>query len=143
MAAKVTGGDAIRRRMRVIRRNVRAAVAQAMDDAADDLLVRAVKLAPQLEDDLIESGDVLQTNRRDTFKRVVLFSRPYAAYQHEGINRSTGAPLKPGPRTRQKPSTADGTPGPKYLERPYMRHRRRYVTDVGDAVKDAIRRSVR
>jgi hypothetical protein len=135
----VQGADVIRRRMRQIQRNVRDATSQEMDTIAEDLLLRSQLLCKEDEGDLIASGAIAFRNRKDTYVRVVYYDTPYAVRQHECTEMGLG------PKTKAKPSSplGDGKPGRKWLSRPFVRHRKRYIAEVGDAISDAIRGSLR
>jgi hypothetical protein len=133
------GARTIKRRVKVIQRNIRDAVSKAMDDIADDLLLRSNLLCKEDEGDLIESSGIAHRNSKETFLRVVYYDTPYAERQHECTEMGNG------PKTRAKPASplGDGKPGRKWLERPFKRHQKRYTREVGDAIKKALRQSVR
>ena len=131
----VRGGDVIRRRLRLIRRNVKAEVARELDDVADDLLTRARGLAPQLEGDLIGSGIIKKRRAREAVSRTIFFDSPYAVVRHEDFYNL-------GPVSSVKASP-DGPIGRKYLSRPFEANHPRYVKEIGRAVDRAIRQSLR
>lgn len=131
----VKGADVIRRRLRLIRRNVKAEVAAQLDDSADDLLTRARGLAPQLEGDLIASGIIKKRRFREAVSRTIFFDSPYAVVRHEDFYNL-------GPVSSVKASP-DGPVGRKYLSRPYEANHPRYVKEIGAAVNRAIRQSLR
>jgi len=135
----VRGGAVIRRRMKIIQRNVRDAVSKQMDDIADDLLLRSNLLCKIDEGDLIGSSGIAHRNSRDTFIRVVYYDTPYAERQHECTEMGNG------PKTALRPASplGDGKPGRKWLSRPYKRHESRYIKEIGKAVQTALRESVR
>ena len=125
--------------MRLIQRNVNDATSDAMDEAADDLLLRSQLLCKIDEGDLLASGTVAYRNRKDTYLRIVYYDTPYAVRQHECTEMGLG------PKTKAKPSSplGDGKPGRKWLTRPFRRHRKRYIEEIGDAISDAIRGTLR
>lgn len=131
----VHGGAAIRRRMRLIRRNVKAEVVRELDDAADDLLLRARGLAPQLSGDLIASGIIKKRRAREAVSRTIFFDSPYAVVRHEDVYNL-------GPISSVKASP-DGPIGRKYLSRPFEANRRRYEEGIRDAMRRAMRQSLR
>lgn len=131
----VHGGPEIQRRMRIIVRNVRKAVAVALDDAADDLLARAQQLAPQLEGDLIESGIIKKRGSLDVLRRWVVFTACHAVRRHEDF-------YSLGPISALK-SSPDGPIGRKYLSRPFWLHKDRYHKEIERAMSGALRQSVR
>ena len=110
-----------------------------MDRAADDLLLRSQLLCKIDEGDLLESGAVAYRNRKDTYLRVVYYDTPYAVRQHECTEMGNG------PKTAARPSSplGDGKPGRKWLSRPFNKHRKRYIEEVGEAMGDAIRQTLR
>lgn len=129
-----SGAKVISRRMRLITRNVKAEVVVALDDAADDLLSRARQLAPQLTGELIGSGDVRKRRATEVISREVFFRAPYAVVRHEDhYNLGPISSLKSSP---------DGPVGRKYLSRPLEIHRRRYVGEIGAAVRRGLRASL-
>ena len=131
----VFGLPLIKKRLRVITRNVRREVAQALDDASDDLLFRARGLAPQLDSDLIESGSILRRGNRSVVTRVVYFDSPYAVVRHEDFYN-----LGPVSSLKQSP---DGEIGRKYLSRPFEAQQPTYQRDIGAAVRRGLRSAVR
>lgn len=131
----VRGGDAIRRRLKTIRRNVRREVAFALDDASDDLLSRARQLSPQLTGFLIGSGIIAKRRAREVIGRTIFFDAPYAVVRHEDVYNL-------GPISSQK-SSPDGPIGRKYLSRPFEKHNPRYQREIRDAIERGIRLSLR
>jgi hypothetical protein len=125
--------------MRAIQRNVREGVSKAMDDVADDLLLRSNLLVKIDEGDLLGSGQIAHRNSRTTFLRVVYYDTPYAVRQHECTEMGNG------PKTAARPSSplGDGKPGRHWLSRPFDNNARRYTREIGQAVAKAIRQSVR
>ncbi len=114
-------------------RDVEHAVAQTMEDNADDLLVRALKLSPQLSGEHINTGKV---HKRGQFLFIVGFDKPYSVWLHF-------AKYKLGPISKLKPKTSDGRVGRGYLKKPMTKNRKRYIKAVGLAIDDSIRRGVR
>ncbi len=107
----------------------------ALKNAAGDLKQRAQALTPEDTGALVRSARIDRVGRANEPGFVVSFgsegpSAGYALEVHEG-NQS------PGPITRQK-SSDDGKAGRKYLERPYRRHKDRYVEEVAFGIKTAI-----
>ena len=131
----VEGGEVIKRRLKLIIRNVQREVSVALDAAADDLLSRSRQLAPQLSGDLIDAGKVRGRGARDVQTRVIFYDSPYAVVRHEDFYN-----LGPISSLKQSP---DGVIGRKYLETPFRRHNARYQKDLGFAINRAMRRSVR
>lgn len=135
MPRNVHGAAVIKRRLRLIARNVRDEVRTALDEAAEDLLFRARLLAPQLEGELIDSGKIARHRSRGVEARTISFGTPYAVVRHEDFYNL-------GPISSVK-SSADGPVGRKYLSRPFERHSPRYFEEIGDAVERGIRQSLR
>lgn len=129
----VKGVPELESRLRLIVRNVGEAIAQTIDDDAHDLLGRAQDLSPQLSGDHINSGKVFVTG---SVTRSVGFNEPYSVFLHEGRYNL-------GPVSSRKPPTEDGGVGREYLLRPFENQKARYIKNVGRAVNDAVRRSVR
>ncbi len=121
--------------MRLIVRNVRAEVAQALDEASEDLLSRGRQLAPQLSGQLIASGAITGRRTRDVVSRIVFFEAPYAVVRHEDFYNL-------GPISSVK-SSPDGPIGRKYLQRPFEAHSGTYQKMIGAAVRRGIRLSLR
>lgn len=135
MPARVIGGTVIRRRLKLIRRNVLAEMARELDDAADDLLTRARTLAPQLTGALIASGKIKKRRARQAVSRTIWFDCPYAVVRHEDVYNL-------GPISSRK-SSPEGPIGRKYLSRPFERHAPRYRDNLANAVNRAMRQSLR
>lgn len=131
----VKGAAVIRRRMRLITRNVREEVAVGLDAAAEDLRRRAQGLAPQLEGDLIGSAKIRQKGRKDVVSRTIYFDSPYAVVRHEDFYN-----LGPVSSVKKSP---DGAIGRKYLSRPFEANQRRYTREIGESIDRALRQSVR
>lgn len=131
----VHGGSAIRRRLRVIVRNVRAEVAEQLDQAAEDLLLRARQLAPQLSGELIDAGDIAGRQTRDVVSRTIFFDSLYAVVRHENVYNL-------GPISSVK-SSPDGPIGRKFLQRPFETHRERYQRDIVHGLRRALLQSLR
>ncbi len=115
-----------------------------MDKNAEDLLSRAVALSPQLTSELLGSGAIDSDDPRGSaggvFVRTVHFgsgeSEPYALKMHEGTYNL-------GPVSRSKPPTGDGPIGRKFLQRPYDRHKQRYIKEIARITELSIQRSIR
>lgn len=110
------------------------AIAQSIEDAADDLLNAGNALSPQLSGAHIASGKVTAFGQ---FGRVVGYDQPYSVRLHFSTR------YKLGPISRLKPGTSDGAPGPGYLSRPFDNRKQRWIRDIGVAINDSIRRAVR
>ncbi len=105
--------------------------------AGEDLKKRAAAIAP------VDTGELQRSARTDHLGNlreivsVVSFGAGskaggYAFTVHENrANLGRGAGSNGG--------TEDGKVGPKYLERPFNRHKDRYVQEIGEAVLDEIR----
>lgn len=129
------GAAAISRRLKIIERNARREMLQALDDAADDLLSRARQLAPQLSGDLIDSGHIRKRGSKHLVSRTIVFDECYAVRRHEDYYQ-----LGPISATKSSP---DGPIGRKFLERPFDMHKDRYYEEQGKAVARALRQSLR
>lgn len=135
MAEAVRGADVIKRRFRIISRNVHREAAVRLTQNARDLLSRARGLAPQLESDLIESGDIQRRASQGLHRRWVFFDSPYAVVRHEDFYNL-------GPTSSAKRSP-DGPIGRKFLSRPLEAQADNYVDNLDEGVNLAIRQSVR
>jgi hypothetical protein len=132
---RVLGADVVKRRMKLITRNVRREVGVRLDQSAKDLLLRARGLSPQLEGFLIGAGDILKRGNRNVVKRIVFFDSPYAVIRHEDVyNLGPISSLKKSP---------DGPIGRKFLSRPFQAQGPRYIREIGEGVNLALRQSVR
>lgn len=129
--AVVRGRAVIKKRLGLIRRNVRDAVAAELDDIAEDLLNASRALAPQLTGQMILTSGIDSDDSDDSLRRSVFYVETYAPIQHEGF-------FDPGPVTAQKPGA-----GRKYLQRPYNRMRPGIPKRLGRAVERALRNSLR
>ena len=127
----VTGGDIIRRRLRVIRRAVNEAIETGMDDLAKDILSMSRDLAPQLTGLMIRTSGVDDDDSRDRFRRSIFYEQPYAIWQHEEF-------FNPGPITSAKPGA-----GPKFLSRAFNFHAQRGITNIGRRVQRSLRAVLR
>lgn len=127
----VHGGPAIRRRMKRIRRNVNDAISDKMDEIADELLQESRDLAPQLTGKMIATAGTDKADARDSFKRTVFYTEPYAIYQHEGH-------FNPGPITATKTGA-----GRKFLQRPFDAKKRDMILRISREIERAIRVTVR
>ena len=115
------GRQIVRRRMNVIRRNVREAISVEMNDIGDEILSRSRDLAPQLTGAMQSSSLVLSRDDQTTFVRIIAWqlprgaTRPYQVYQHQGIGgteTTIGRAFIPGPVTAGKRNA-----GLQYLQR--------------------------
>jgi hypothetical protein len=133
--AGVKGGAAVKRRLRIISRNVHREVGVRLDHNAEDLLSRARGLAPQLEGHLIDAGDILRRGNQYLHKRVIFFDSPYAVVRHEDVYNL-------GPISSMK-SSPDGPIGRKFLSRPFEAQAQKYQKQIAEGVRLALRQSVR
>ena len=129
--AVVRGRKVIKKRLGLIRRNVRDALAAELDDIADDLLDASRALAPQLTGLMILTAGTDKDDSGETLRRSVFYSEDYAPIQHEGF-------FNPGPVTASKPGA-----GRKFLQRPYNQMRPGIPKRLGRAVERALRNSLR
>ncbi len=114
------------------------AAEDALQRSGNDLLGRAVSLAPLRDSDLRESGHVEPAEgvRHDAAHRPyvdVIFNQVYAAAQHEG---APGPPASWAHKT-ELDYTTPGT-GTKYLEGPLLELAARYEAVIGAAVKRVV-----
>jgi hypothetical protein len=131
--AAVTGGALIRARLAFIRRAVDDAIAQGMDDFADDVLSMSRDLAPQLTGLMIRTSGVSKSDSRSLgrFRRSIFYEQPYAVWQHEEV-------FNPGPITSAKPGA-----GPKFLTRALNFHRLRGQKAIGRRIQRTLRTVLR
>ena len=81
------------------------------DNIADIYEGEMIKLAPH-DKGYLESNTTVKTRRNGSIIRsIITFGANYAAKVHEF------PPEKRGPKTRAKPGTQFGAPGPKWVER--------------------------
>lgn len=132
----VRGHRTLKRRLRAIVKQMPKETADRLDDRARQLLGRAIAIAPELERHLILSGRVEKSDNKRRQTRSVSFDTPYAVAQHEGQ-------FNPGPITSAKAPTQDGTPGRKFLERPYRNMIGDIQADIGQAAMDVTRVVIR
>lgn len=132
------GGVAdIRRRMDVIRRNVRDALEAEVKVQADATLALSRNLAPQLTGYMIASSTVTNETRAsaDLIAARITYPAPYALYQHEGT-------YNPGPVTAAKLGPTRGI-GRKFLQKALDQRREEIIVRCGRAVERALRISLR
>ena len=134
--AAVEGGAAIRRRLRIISKNVGRFIDDEMDDIAQEILAESRKLAPQDTGKMISTAGWDKDDTLESFRRSVFYKEDYAPIQHEGLIR--GRPIQPGPGTRSKPGA-----GRKFLQRAYNAKVRDIPRRVGKAVERGLRVSLR
>jgi len=130
-----TGAKVIKRRMRLIVRNVRDEISEALDEAAEDLRGRSQGLAPQLEGDLIGSAEIKSHRKKNLESRKIFYDSPYAVVRHEDFYN-----LGPVSSVKKSP---DGPIGRKYLSRPFDRNKARYKDELANAMRRGIRQSMR
>ena len=118
MNIEVSGADDLDRRLLQLAVQADGPADRALRDSANDLLGRAVMLAPVDTGDLRGSGNVQQI--QDGYE--VRFQTRYAAVQHERLDFNH-------PRGGQA----------KYLEQPLEQNRSRYLQHVRDAIRREIR----
>ncbi len=131
--AKLTGADALRKRLKVLDRNVFDALSDEMDDIANDLLRKSNDMAPQLTGKMIATSDTDSANQRRAGKlsRSVFYTVEYAIYQHEGN-------FNPGPVTAGKPGA-----GRKFLQRPFEQNKQAYTERIARSVQRTLRQTLR
>lgn len=125
--AKVTvqGVAALVKRLRRAGLNAKVGAEVVTLANARELLRRSRALAPELEGDLIRSGKVTRVpDSRGKTAAVVSFGAPHALVRHEDF-------YKLGPISASKPATEDGTPGRKYLSRPFFNMRKGMLAGYG------------
>lgn len=126
MAVRGTN-QAIRNIRRLTREAKDAFVTQTRENA-EELLSDAIDLAPQLNNDLIESGLVkFIKSGGDRFFFIVGFDIIYAVRRHEEV-------YQPGPVTRGKPGA-----GRKFLSRPYNKKRKVFEKRIKNAIERRLR----
>ncbi len=129
--AEVKGGDAIRRRLRLISKNVVSFIGAEMDDIAQEILEESRRNAPQLTGRMIATAGWDKEDFADAFRRSVFYREDYAVFQHEGF-------FNPGPITATKPNA-----GRKFLQRAYTARVRGLPARIGRAVERSLRVSLR
>ena len=92
-------------------RPTRKLMKRAMEQTGDLYEAEAVKLAPHLTGYLENSSTVRTRETSQGVRTEIAFGANYAAEVHEL------PPASRGRKTRAKPATKFGVPGPKYLER--------------------------
>ncbi len=127
----ITGAAGIRRRLRVIRRNVDRTIDEALDELAAEIHAKSNDFAPQLTGAMIRESGVDAEDRAGRFRRSVFYKLNYAVFQHEGN-------FNPGPITASKSSA-----GRKFLSRAFQQKARRGIRDVGRKIERSLRFAVR
>lgn len=133
---------------------VMEAVAEAQQENAEDLLGKAVELAPIDTGTLRRSGEAHTERDAAGTTGVVSFNTPYAVRRHEEAPRKGIHPRYVkrgdkwvregeyinglGPITRSSPGVDGMKPGRKYLERPLKKYARKYVQHVADRVREVL-----
>lgn len=131
----VSGATVIRKRFKTIVRNVRAGAAVNVQHVAEDIVERSNLMAPQLSGEMIGTAKIKPRDRRDVISRTIFYDSPYAVRRHEDFYN-----LGPISSLKQSP---DGPVGRKYLQTPFEKHRDRYIRQIGNGVRDDVRRSLR
>ena len=125
------GKEIVKRRLRIIQRNVNEAVEQSMDDLATDIHSLSNDLAPQLTGEMIRQSGTDSDDSGTRFRRSVFYSLAYAIWQHEEV-------FNPGPITAGKPGA-----GRKFLQRAFDRNVQKGIQDVGRAIGRSLRITLR
>lgn len=109
------------------------ALEEAIDESAEDLIGKAMSLAPKLTGDLEGSGTNDGTTRtaNEISATVGFRGLDYAARRHEEV-------YTPGMMTRGKPAVDGMIPGRKYLERPLVKYVNRYGEEWAAAVRKVL-----
>ena len=136
-AISIEGGDAIRRRMKLLTRNVREDVSQTLDDLADELLTDARNKAPVLTGLLTASSRTDSTDMRlqGRMVRKVRFFAPYAKYQDK-------YPHWPGPGTAAKLGSGFGV-AQGFLTKTQRAFKPEVMRRLKASVERAIRQTLR
>ncbi len=125
----------VKKRMKVVGRNVHREIAKRLDQNAEDLLTRARGLAPQLTSELILSGDIIRRGTKTTAKRIIFFDSEYAVVRHEDVyNLGPISSLKRSP---------DGRIGRKFLSRPHRAQFNAYKENIAKGIRLALSQSTR
>ena len=107
------------------------ALERAQEENTEDLMGKAVELAPILTGTLRRSAEPEVSRDATGVTGVVSFNTPYAVRRHEEN-------YKPGPLTAASPGI-DGMPaGRKYLERPLKANAKKYVEHAADRVREVL-----
>lgn len=133
---ELKGDKKLRRVLANIAAKTPAGVAIELDDLAEQLRGRAVALAPELTRRLILSSKITKRDSRARAIRVVSFDTPYAVRRHEDFYAL-------GPISSAKSPTEDGSPGRKYLERPFRKMTKPIQREVGKVPERVARTVVR
>lgn len=132
----VLGAQLIEKKLQRLVTSNKGAVEASMNHASADLLQRSADLAPILTGDLIRSGRVLKTgSNAKTIVRVVGYGTNHAVFAHEMI--TPAGPFNLGPISSKKPPSPDGPVGGKFLLRPYLLHKHRYIDLVASSLENA------
>lgn len=108
---------------------------KAMRKVGDAYEAEAVALAPHDKGYLENSSSVRTRRGSGSVRTVIVFGANYAAEVHEF------PPDMRGPKTRAKPSTQFGDPGPKFLER--VLRGMDFETETGRAFREVLKRASR
>lgn len=126
------GKEVVKRRLRLIQRNVGDAVAEGMDELAADILSLSNDFAPQLTGEMIRtSGTDSDDTGADRFRRSVFYTVPYAIWQHEEV-------FNAGPITASKPNA-----GRKFLTRAFNQLVGKGIRNVGREIERTLRITLR
>ena len=114
-------------------RATRKEMEKAMEQTGDVYEAEAVKLAPHKTGFLENSSTVRTRSTGGGVKTEVAFTANYAAEVHEL------PPAARGKKTRAKPATKFGAPGPKFLER--VLRGMDFEHFIGEAVRELLRKA--
>ena len=112
----------IRRNLRGLKREIKEATVNAIEDVTDDLTQKAKELAPLDTGDLRGSGEGKVIKRGNKVRGEVSFNKPYALKQHEELTYNH-------PRGGQA----------KYLEQPFRENQGRYKRYIDQKIKEVLR----
>lgn len=132
MAGKLTGDRKLRRFFGRMARKLPIGVAIELDNQAQLLRGRAVAVAPELTRRLILSSKVTKRDSTARAIRVVSFDTEYAVKMHEDT-------YELGPISSAKSPTTDGSPGRKFLERPFRNMAKGIIKAIGEVPEDVAR----
>lgn len=134
----VTGTALIKKRLKLIDRNVAHATMQELDDIAEDLLNMSRDEAPRDTDKMIGTADTDSEDRRraGSFKRSVFYKMEYAIYQHELV-------FRPGEKTQRYLGGSSPGIGRYFLSMPFLKIKPTVRPRLAKVIRKAIAQSVR
>ncbi len=133
---ELQGDKRLRRVLGQIAAKTPIGVAIELDNQANLLRGRAVALAPELTRRLILSSKITKRDSSTRAIRVVSFDTPYAVVRHEDF-------YELGPISSAKSPTQDGSPGRKFLERPFRNMNKPITKAIGDVPEKVAREIAR